>query len=337
MNSQSPAGRRTRAARAMFTAAATLVAAIAIPGTLLPSSAQTYPSRQITMIVAFAPGGVADSVGRLIAQKLGEQLGQTVVVENRGGAGGNIAAKFVGGSNPDGHTLLITTTALAINETLYKNKGFAAADFRPIAIVATSPESLSTSPENPGNWLSAFLDARRGKPLNFGSAGVGSGSHIAAEYLFKEIAKIPATHVPFQGGAPAINAAVGNQIDLLALTLGGGVANQIKGGKLKGLGVASEKRAAVTPDVPTYAEGGFPNFTASSWVGVFAPAGVSADIATKLNITIDGIVKQPDVSERLLALGFDPVNGSQADAAKKFANEFAVWGKMVRAIGLSIE
>jgi tripartite-type tricarboxylate transporter receptor subunit TctC len=324
-------------AKRVKTASAPLLAAMCLAFPATPSSAQSYPSKQITLLVAFAPGGVADSVGRLIGQKLGEQLGQTVVVENRGGAGGNIAAKFVAGAAKDGHTLLITTTALAINETLYKNKGFAAADFQPIAIVATSPESLSTSPENPGDNLATFFDVKRGKPITFGTAGVGSGSHIAAEYLFTSILKVPAVHVPFQGGAPAINAAVGNQIGLLALTLGGGVASQIAGGKLKGLGVASEKRVAVTPDVPTYAEGGFPNFTAASWVGVFAPAGVSSEIVRKLNETIDGIVKQADIDQRLRALGFEPVQGTQADAAKLFGDEVATWGRMVRAIGLSIE
>jgi tripartite-type tricarboxylate transporter receptor subunit TctC len=220
---------------------------------------------------------------------------------------------------------------------LYKNKGFTAADFRPIAIVASSPESLSTSPANPGDNLASFLAAKRDTPINFGTAGVGSGSHVAAEYFFKMLAKVPATHVPFQGGAPAVNAAVGNQIDLLALTLGGGVASQISGGKLKGLGVASEKRAAVTPQVPTYAEGGFPNFTAASWVGVFAPAGVSAEIAAKLNTTLDSIVRQPDVNQRMQTLGFDPVQGTQAEATKRFSDEVASWNRMVSAIGLSID
>src|ERR1019366_8983882 len=180
-------------------------------------------------------------------------------IENRGGAGGNIAAAAVARAAPDGYTLLVTTTAVAINETLRPNKGFAASDLKPIAIVASSPESLVTSPSNPAANLANFLKAEKGKNITFGSAGVGSGSHIAAEYFFKEIAKISATHVPFQGGAPAIAATIGNQIDLLATTLGGGAAAQIASGKLKGLGVASAKRAAVTPNVPTYAEAGYPD------------------------------------------------------------------------------
>ena len=302
-----------------------------------PAAAQPYPSRTITLVVAFAAGGFADSVGRIIGQQLSERLGQNVVVENRGGAGGNIAAKLVAGANPDGYTLLVTTTALAINDTLYKNKGFSAADFKPVAIVASSPESLSTNPTNTGNNLKEFLDARKDKPINFGSAGVGSGSHIAAEYLFKVIAKMPATHVPFQGGAPAVNAAVANHIDLLAGTLGGGIATQINAGQLKGLGIASEKRAPVTPQVPTYGEGGFPNFYAASWVGVFAPAGVSAEIANKLNGEIEAAIARADVNDRLRSLGLDPILGAQQQAVAYFQSEVETWGKMVRTLGLSID
>jgi hypothetical protein len=184
------------------------------------ASAQPYPARDITFIVAFAPGGVADTLARFVGKGLGERLGRTVVVENRGGAGGNIAAAAVARAAPDGYTLLVTTTAVAINETLRPNKGFAASDLKPIAIVASSPEALVTSPDNPAANLADFLKTAQGKNIAFGSAGVGSGSHIAAEYFFKEIAKISATHVPFQGGAPAIAATIGNQIDLLATTLG---------------------------------------------------------------------------------------------------------------------
>ena len=203
------------------------------------AGAQTYPARDITFVVAFAPGGVADTLARFVGKGLSERLGRTVVVENRGGAGGNIAAAAVARAAPDGYTLLVTTTAVAINETLRPNKGFAASDLKPIAIVASSPEALVTGPGNPAASLADFLKAAKGKNITFGSAGAGSGSHIAAEYFFKEIAKISAMHVPFQGGAPAIAATIGNQIDAMATTLGGGAAAQIASGKLKGLGVAS--------------------------------------------------------------------------------------------------
>ncbi len=300
------------------------------------AGAQTYPARDITFVVAFAPGGVADTLARFVGKGLSERLGRTVIVENRGGAGGNIAAAAVARAAPDGYTLLVTTTAVAINETLRPNKGFAASDLKPIAIVASSPEALVTGLGNPAGNLADFLKAAKGKNITFGSAGAGSGSHIAAEYFFKEIAKISATHVPFQGGAPAIAATIGNQIDAMATTLGGGAAAQIASGKLKGLGVASAKRAAVTPNVPTYAEAGYP-FEASSWVGVFAPAGTSPEITAKLNETIEQVMKDPALQQKLTSIGFDPIEGSQAQAETYFKAEVEKWGKMVKALGLEIK
>ena len=303
---------------------------------ILPASAQPYPARDMTFIVAFAPGGVADTVARLVGQGVSARLARNVVVENRGGAGGNIAAAAVARAAPDGYTMLVTTTALAINETLRSNKGFAASDFKTIAIVASSPESLVTSASNPAANLADFIKAAKGKSINFGTAGVGSGSHIAAEYFFKEIAKISAVHVPFQGGAPAMNATIGNQIDLLATTLGGGAAAQIGGGKVKGLGVASAKRAGVVPNVPTYAEAGYPNFEAASWVGIFAPANTGPEIVAKLNATIEEVMKDPQITQKLTSLGFDPIHGSQARAETTFRAEVAKWGKMVKTLNLSI-
>jgi tripartite-type tricarboxylate transporter receptor subunit TctC len=301
-----------------------------------PAGAQQYPARDITFVVAFSPGGVADTLARLVGKGLGEKLGRTVVVENRGGAGGNIAASAVARATPDGYTLLVTTTAVAINETLRPNKGFAASDLRPVAIVASSPEAFVAGTANPAANLADFLKAAKGKSITFASAGVGSGSHIAAEYFFKEIAKIQAVHVPFQGGAPAIAATIGNQVDLMASTLGGGAASQIAHGKLKGLGVASKKRAAVTPNVPTYAEAGYP-FEASSWVGVFAPAGTPTEITAKLNATIEQVVKDPELRKKLTSIGFVPIEGSQPQAEAYFKAEVAQWGKMVKTLGLSIK
>jgi tripartite-type tricarboxylate transporter receptor subunit TctC len=303
------------------------------------AGAETYPSNKITLIVAFAPGGVADTLARLIGQGVSERLHQGVVVENRGGAGGNIAAGLVSRATPDGYTLLVTTTALAINETLRQNKPFSASDFTTVAITASSPEALVTSPSNPAKNLADFVKAAKakGKPITFGSAGVGSGSHIEAEYFFKELAKIPATHVPFQGGAPAINATLGNQIDLLATTLGGGAAAQIKAGKLKGLGIAADKRAAVVPNVATYAEQGFPGFTAASWVGVFAPAKTDPKIVATLNAAINETLKSPEVQKRLTGIGFDPIEGTPAQADTMFKSEVGKWGKMVKTLGLSIK
>lgn len=299
--------------------------------------ADTYPANRITMIVAFAPGGFTDTMARLVAQGLSERLHQSVVVENHAGAGGNIAAGLVARAAPDGYTLLATTTALAINETLFAERQFSASDLKTVAMVASSPESLATSPDNSANNLTEFLKAMNGKVINFGSAGVGTGSHIEAEYFFKFLAKVPAQHIPFQGGAPAVNAAIAGQIDMLAATLGGGPAAQMQAGKLKGLGIAADKRAAVVPNVPTYAEQGFPDFTASSWVGIFAPAKTDPQILATLNGAINETVKGQEVQAKLVALGFDPLVGSPSEVDAKFHDEVAKWGKMVKALNLSIK
>ena len=193
--------------------------------------AEVYPQNKITMIVAFAPGGFADTMARLVAQGLSDRLHQNVIVENRAGGGGNIAASLVTRAAPDGYTLLATTTALAINETLFANKQFSAGNLKTAAMVASSPEALATSSDNPARNLPEFIKAKDGKVINFGSAGVGTGSHIQAEYFFKFLAKVPAQHIPFQGGAPAVNAAIAKQIDLLAATLGGGPAAQMQFGE----------------------------------------------------------------------------------------------------------
>ena len=300
-------------------------------------AADPFPASKITMVVAFAPGGVADTVARFIAQGLSERLRQSVVVENRGGAGGNIAAAAVAHAAPDGYTLLATTTAIAINETLREVKQFAATDLTTVAIAASSPEALVTSPNNPANSLADLIKAAQAKPVNFGSAGVGSGSHIEAEYFFKILAHISATHIPFQGGAPAMNAVLGDQIDVWATTLGGGAAAQIAAGKLKGLAIAGDSRAGVVPNVPTFAEQGYANYVAASWVGVFAPAKTDPKIIEALNAAINDTIKSPDIQDKLTKIGFDPMTGTPAQADAMFKAEVEKWGKMVSALGITIK
>src|SRR5499427_2349955 len=224
-----------------------------------PAGAQTYPTQNITLQVAFAAGGIADVVARLVGQKLSERFGQTVVVENRGGAGGNLAAKAVSAAAADGYTILATTSALAVNETATKNKGFSTDDLNPVAIVAFSPDVIAVHPGNPAKDLREFVAAAKEKSFTYGSAGVGTGPHIGAEYFFRVIADVKAVHVPFTGGAPAVAAAAGGHIDAVVLTLPT-VTPQINQGALRGLGLASDKRNSAVPDVPTYAEMGFPDF-----------------------------------------------------------------------------
>ena len=314
-------------------------AAIAVLAAFAATAARadTYPSSKITLVVAFAPGGVADTVARLIAQGLAESLHQPVVVENRGGAGGNIAAGLVARAQGDGYTLLVTTTALAINATLHQTNPFKPEDFATVAIAASSPEALVTSPDNPAKDLADLIKLAKDRPITFGSAGVGSGSHVEAEYFLKELAHVNATHVPFQGGAPAINATIGKQIDVLATTLGGAAAAQINAGKLKGLGIAADKRAAVVPDVPTYAEQGFTGFTAASWVGVFAPAKTDPKIVAALNAAILRVIKSDALQRRLTGIGFDPLDLPQPQAQAMFADEIGKWGRMVKTLGLSVK
>jgi tripartite-type tricarboxylate transporter receptor subunit TctC len=311
--------------------------ATAVVFTASVADAQTYPASKITIVVAFAPGGVADTLARLIGQGLGDRLHQPVVVENRGGAGGNIAASYVARAEPDGYTLLATTTAIAVNETLFANKDFSANDFKTVSLAASSPEALVTGASNAAGNLVDFFKATNGRTINLAIPGVGTGSDIEAEYFLKFLAHVPAQVIPFQGGAPAINATIGNQVDLMATTLGGGAAAQISGGKLKGLGIAADHRAAVTPQVPTYAEQGFPGFTAASWVGFFVPAKTDQRIVAALNETINAIVQTPDVKKKLDDMGFDPLVGSPEQANTMFHAEVEKWGKMVSSLGLSIK
>jgi tripartite-type tricarboxylate transporter receptor subunit TctC len=314
--------------------AAALTTVLLAAGSAPAARAQAYPTQNVTITVAFPAGGIADVIARRVAQKLGERLRQTVVVENRGGAGGNIAAKAVSAAAADGHAILATTTALAVNETASRNKGFSAEDLRVIAIVAFSPDVIAVHPSNPANDLKQFIDNGRDKSFTFGSAGVGTGPHIAAEYFFREIAKVKAVHVPFTGGAPAVQSAIGNHVDSIALTLPT-VVPPITQGQLRGIGLASAKRVTAVPNVPTYGEMGFPNFYSGSWVGFFAPAKIPETVLAKLNTEINQIISEPEAQENLKTLGFEPIIKSQGEAADYFKGEIANWGKMTAAIGYS--
>jgi len=309
-------------------------AALAVLAFAQSASAQTYPAQNVNVIVAFPAGGLADIPGRLISQKLGERLKQNFVVENRGGAGGNLAAKAVVGAEPDGYTLLVTTSALAVNATASKNKGFEVSDLRPVAIVGFSPDVLAVHPSNPAKDLKEFIANAKTKSFNYGSAGVGTGPYIGAEYFFGQVTKVKYVQVPFQGGAPAINAVLGNHVDAIVLTLPP-VTPQIMSGKLRGLGIASQKRIAAIPDVPTYGEMGFPDILVGSWVGFFAPAKTPDAVVAKLNAEINAVMKEPDTIERMTKAGFGPLVQDVAQTTAYFKGDVERWGKMVTAIGFS--
>jgi tripartite-type tricarboxylate transporter receptor subunit TctC len=312
----------------------TLAAGALAASLAFPAAAQTYPSQNVTVIVAFPAGGLADIIGRLVSTKLDGRLKQSIVVENRSGAGGNIAAKAVANAAPDGYTLLATTSGLAANLTASKNRGFEQNDLRPIAFVAFSPDVIAVHPSNPAKDLKEFIANAKEKSFTYGSAGVGTGPQIGAEYFFQEVAKVKYVHVPFQGGPPAITATLGNHVDALVLTLPPTVP-QIVQGKLRGLGVASDKRNSAIPDVPTYGEMGYPNVYSGSWVAFFAPGKTPDAVVTKLNAEINALMAEPDSLEKLKQNGFDPVVKDVAESEAYYKSEVASWAKMVNAIGFS--
>ena len=290
----------------------------------------------LTIIVGFGAGGSADSIARIVGNRLGEKLGRNVVIENRPGAGANIAAKAVIAAQPDGNTLLATTAALPINNTLYKTKGFEIGDLRPVSIAATTPETLAVNKANPAQNLVEFIAAAKGRQVTYGSAGVGTGSHIVAAFFFKTVARIDAAHVPFRSGPDATNALLGGHTDFLSSSLSGFTA-QINNGDIRGIAIATEKRFPVVPSVPTYAEQGFPGHVYSSWAGFLTNARVTNDVVARLNAAIVTVLREKDVNDRLVAIGFAPMSGELADSEMFFKAELETWGTMVRTLGLTVE
>jgi len=304
---------------------------------LAQSVAPTYPSKPIKFIVAFAPGGPADIIARLLGQKLSESMGQAIVIENRAGAGGNIASLFVTKAAPDGYTVLINTSSLAVNASLLKNPGFdAEKDLMVAGIVASSPNLLVSSPLlKAKNLQDVVVEAKDGK-YNYGSAGAGTTPHLSAEYLFKVLAKIDVTHIPFQGATPALQASMAGQVELASVALPAAV-EIVKSGKVRGLAVTSSKRNASLPDVPTLAEAGFPGFVDYTWVGLFFPAKTSPEIIKKINQEISLLLKTPDFLNKLNAVGFEPVGGSVQEGTDYLKGELSKWSKVVKEIGMKVE
>jgi tripartite-type tricarboxylate transporter receptor subunit TctC len=310
-------------------------ATFALTACIGPVAAQApaYPPDRINLTVAFAAGGFVDSFARIVGQKLNEKWGKAVTVENKAGAGGNTAAAIVASAKPDGLTLLVTSTAIAINETLYKKLDYSLDQLIPVSISVSSPETIATHPSKPGT-LKEYLAWAKDNDISFATAGVGTGSHLAAEYFLKTYAKTPATHIPFRGGALSVQAALGNQVDMVASSFG--IIPQILEGKLKGLAVASQSRVAAMPDVPTYTEAGYP-FVAESWVAILAPAKTPPAIVEQLNAAISEVLADKDNRAKLLGMGYQLHNRSVPEAAKYLKDEVAKWGEMVRSVGLVIE
>jgi tripartite-type tricarboxylate transporter receptor subunit TctC len=297
---------------------------------------QAWPAKPVRVVVPFPPGGITDILARLMAAKLGETWGQTVIVENRVGASGNIGVAQVAKSAADGYTFLVTSTSIAVNATLNANPGYDIdKDFAPVINLASSPNMIITNEAGP-KTLRELIDKSRGPGLIYGSAGAGTTPHLTAEYLFKNLAGLKATHVSYKGAAPAVTAALSGEVVAVSVAMTTAVP-YIKSGKLRGLAVTSAARMPVLPDVPTVQEAGFAGFEDYTWVGMFAPAGTPREIVAKVNADANAFLAGAEVRERLAGLAFDPIGGSPETFAAYLKTEVTKWSKVIRETGAKIE
>ena len=298
--------------------------------------AQPYPSKPVRFVVPFAPAGPTDILARLLSPKLSDSWGQPVVVENRPGAGGNLGSAQVARAAPDGYTILVHTSAIAVNATLTSNPGYDIdKDFVPVVNLASSPNMIVTGAAGPAS-LRELIEHSRSGGLIYGSPGTGTTPHLTAEYLFKILAGLKTTHVPYKGGAPAAAAAVSGEVIAVSMAMPTAVPF-IKGGKMRGLAVMSDKRIAALPDVPTIAEVGFPGFEDYTWVGVFAPTGTPQNVVAKINSDVNAILGQSETRERLAGIGFEAVGGSPESFGSYVKREVMKWGKVIRETGAKAE
>jgi len=301
------------------------------------AQAQTFPGKAVRFVVPFASGGPPDIIGRLLGQQLSEAWGQPVLVENRPGAGGNTGSAQVAKAAPDGYTVLVTTSAIAVNASLWANPGFDLdRDLIGVAHVATSPNIFVAGAASGIGTLREALDKAKSGRFNYGSPGTGTTPNLSAEYLFKVLAKTNVTHVPYKAGGPALTAALTGEVDLVCVAVPGAVP-LVKAGKLRGLAVTSAKRLAALPDVPTVEESGYPGFQHYTWVAVFVPAGTPVSVVSRLNTDIEKLLVRPEFRERLAALAFDPVGGSQESVARYVKAEIAKWAAIVKETGARAE
>jgi tripartite-type tricarboxylate transporter receptor subunit TctC len=301
----------------------------------ISTRAEDYPAQRITIVVGFAAGGPVDVIARIVAESLQKRWNQPVVVENRAGAAGNLAAALVSKANPDGYTLLFTATGVVINQSLYDSPGYSIKDLLPLSFPATNSLLFAVHPSNPAHTFQDFVRDHRSASFTFGTAGVGSGAHITAEYVFRVLTKIEAIHTPYQGSPQAVSALLGNHIDLVTVPFPDAV-KHVQQGSLRALAISGATRAEALPEVPTFLEAGIPNFSSYGWIAMFAPARVDPAIASKLNAAVNDILEQPDVKARLDSLGFVPNRQSLAETAARLELELANFAQMVAAIGLKM-
>lgn len=330
--------------------AATLVAAflasLAVPATaqspstgsapvLSPSKGQAYPTRPLRLVVPAAPGGGTDISARILAEGLGAALGQTVVVDNRAGAGTVLGADIVSKATPDGYVLLISPNSLAFNAALYRKLPYdTLRDFAPISLVADQPNILVIHPSLPARSFQEFVALGRSQPgkLVYGSGGVGVGSHLAMELLLLS-QKIELVHVPYKGVGPALTALLGNEVSTLLSTFASALPH-VKSGRLHALGVTSAQRAPALPETPTIAESGVPGYEYGTWYGLLAPAGSPRTIVEKLSRATAEVLASPKTVDRYVGQGLTPVPSTPARFAAHLKSEIEKWTKVVRAANI---
>ena len=301
--------------------------------------AQGYPARAIRLIVPFPPGGPNDVLGRVVAQKLTEQMGQQVVVDNRGGAGGIIGAELAARANPDGHTLLFGGTAsMLINPILHKKLGYdPVADFAAVSLVGTAPSLLSLHPSLPVKNVKELIDAAKAKPgqLTFASSGVGTAPHLAGE-LFNTMAGVTLVHVPYRGGGPAFVDLLGGQVAMYFAGISAALPF-VKEGKLRGIAITGAQRSAVMPEMPTIAESGLPGYEVSNWYAIVTAVATPKPIIARLHGELVKALAAEDVKKRFLDLGTDPIGSDPAQLAAYIRSEIPKWTKVIRAAGMKTD
>jgi tripartite-type tricarboxylate transporter receptor subunit TctC len=315
------------------------IAAIALALCCAPLAvAQGYPNKTVHLIVPFTAGSATDILARTFGQKLSEMWGQSVIVENRPGAGGTIGAAVVAKSPPDGYTLLVNSAAQAYNASIYTALPFdTSKDFAEIAPLAGQPNVLVVAPATGVKSVAELIALAKQKPgqLNFGSAGTGSGTHINAE-KFKLAAGIDVVHIPYKGTPEALNDTLAGRVTYFFSPISAALPN-VREGKLIALGVSTAKRSSALPNVPTIAEAALPGFDYNLWVGVFAPAGTPPDIADKINKDIDRVLQTPEVKERLATLGAEPMPMTPAEFRKFVQGEIDDSAKVIKAAGIKAQ
>jgi tripartite-type tricarboxylate transporter receptor subunit TctC len=297
--------------------------------------AEDYPTRQVSFIVPFAPAGGTDILARLLAQKLEQRLNKSFVVENRPGAGTVIATNFVAHSPPDGYTIMMAVSSLAIDVTLYRKLPYdPPKDLAMVALIASVPFVLVVAPSLPVTSVDDLIKLAKQRPLSYGSGGIGAFHHLCGA-LFASMAGIKMTHVPYHGTAPALNDLLGGYIQLMFSDLGPALP-LINAGKLRALAVTSSHRFATLPDVPPMADAGLPGFNAAAWQAVIAPGATSRDILNKLNAELNAVVALDDVRSRMTDLGMIPIGkGTPAELQRFLESEITRWGKVVEAAGIA--